>query len=284
MNAESTVTYTLRLAKDLRLRLERSASHRGMSINQLILDLVDQHYQAAGFVPGKGIKSGGRNLEIRIKDKHHPPGMPTCSFFVDDPSREREVACYTFGFSSQFMWQVHIEEADQYKVIEEIGLALIHYYNRLGRNITKLEWDQFPTISNQRILQVQDAKTKNGSYILSVESFLCALQEGLWDDRLERIDGKPSGANISWARSDQVIDSIQEKTTMAAITLLPMGSGYSAVLLPDVLMSGGGRTGGRMFNNLKELQEQLKAWDVRADQIPQEDFSDSRLIELPGSP
>lgn len=280
MNTQSSITYTLRLPDVLKSRLERSAASRGMSLNQLILDIVDQHYRAAGFIPGTSIIATGRNLEIRVKATKNQ-AFPMCFFYIDDPSREREVACYTVGFSAQFMWQLHIEQADQYEVIAEVGLALIHYYNRLGRNITRLEWNQFPTIPSQRILQVQDAKTKDGSYIVSVEDFLRALQEGLWDDRLERVDGKPSAENIDWAGSDEYVNAIREKTRMSAIALLPMGSGYSAITLPGQLTSGAGVTGGRMFNNLKELQEHLKAQNVRPDQIPQEDFSDSRIIEIP---
>jgi hypothetical protein len=68
---------------------------------------------------------------------------------------------------------------------------------------------------------------------------------------------------------------------MTAITILPIGSGYSAVLLPEQPATGGDVTGGRMFNNLRELQQQLQAWRVPAHQIPKEDFADSRIIEIP---
>ncbi len=179
-----TVTYTLRLTENLKSRLERSACNRNLSLNQLILEIIDRHYQAAGFAQGSTIMVHGRPLEIRVKHvTSHPPGMPMCFFYLDDPSRERELACYSFGFSTQFMRQLNIIENTPYEAIAELGMALLHYYSRNGYDITRLEWCQLPTVTNRRILQVQDTKTTTGAYIRSLEQFMTALLEGLWVDR-----------------------------------------------------------------------------------------------------
>lgn len=187
----NSVTYTMRLPESWKTRLENSAANRNVSVNQFVLDIIDQHYKAAGFVEGTSIITNGRSLEIRVKQiKTHPPGMPMCFFYLDDLARGMEVACYTIGFSSQFMWQLGIEERQQYEVIAELGMALLHYFNRQGLDITRLEWAQFPTIANRRVLQVQDGKTRDDVYIRTPEQFLSALQEDLWVDRLISVRSK----------------------------------------------------------------------------------------------
>jgi hypothetical protein len=207
-NTSNTVTCTLRLTEALKARLENSASNRNISLNQHLLDIIEQHYKAAGFVDGTTIQANGRSLEIRVKQiTTHPPGVPMCFFYLDDPSRNREVACYSFGFSSQFMRQLKIEENQQYNVISEIGLALIHYFNRNGQDITRLEWNQFPTITNRRVLQVQDAKTRTDACILSADQFLSALQEGLWSDRLMNIHTQ---SNLDARAIDAVLTVFQQ--------------------------------------------------------------------------
>lgn len=181
---QPTVTYSLRLPEELKARMEHSAANRKLSLNQYILDILEQHYSATGYLEGSSLIVGERTLDTRVKRLAHPPGMPMCHIFLDDDSRGREVACYVLGFSSQFIWQLQIDESRQYEVIREVGQALLHALNRQGIDVTRLEWCQFPTMSNRRILQIQDAKTRTGASIRSVDQFLVALKEGLWVDRL----------------------------------------------------------------------------------------------------
>jgi hypothetical protein len=201
-NNSNSVTYTLRLPEALKTRMETSADNRKISLNQLILDIIDQHYKAAGLTQGTTISTNGRTLEIRVKQIQHPPGMPMCNFYLDDAARGMEVACYTLGFSSQFMWQLQVVESQQYQAIAEIGMALLHFFNRQGLDITRLEWTQFPTIDTRRVLQMQDAKTRTGVFIRTVEQFSSALQEDLWLDRLmnvlpsNRLDGRAIDAAL----------------------------------------------------------------------------------------
>jgi hypothetical protein len=263
----------------LKARLDRSAEALRTSVNQVIVDILDRKYKADGFTDAS-IVAGERKLSIRIESMSHPPGMPMRAFYLDDPVREREVAHYEFGLSSQFMWQTHIEQSDQYAQLEEIGVALIHYFNQLGRDIARLEWDQMPTVRNKRILQIQDAKTQSGEFILSLEAFLRTLKDGDWVDRYERVNGEASAMSNNWIVPNEENNSIQENTNMSAIALFPMGSGYSSVVLSGQPMSGAGVTGGRMFNNLRELQDWLKLLNVRPDSIPPEDFTDSRIVEI----
>lgn len=217
-NPSNTVTCTLRLPESLKSRLENSADNRKISLNQHVTDIIEQYYKASGFVDGTAIDANGRTLEIRVaKITTHPPGMPMCFFYLDDPSRDKEVACYSFGFSSQFMWQLKIEESQQYNIIAEIGRALIHYYNKHGHDITRLEWNQFPTITNRRILQVQDAKTRTEAFIRSSEQFLSALQDGLWSDRLMNAHSR---SNIDARDIDAALTIFQQNKEIPMDTLI----------------------------------------------------------------
>jgi hypothetical protein len=191
-NTSHSVTYTLRLPEKLKGRLEATATNRGLSLNQLILEIIDQKYLAAGFSDRMTVQTRGRSLVVRVRElKNHPPGMPMCHFFLDDPTRGMEVACYTFGFSEQFMRQLHIKEGQQYESIADLGLALLHHFNKTGLDITRLEWCQFPTISDRRIFQVQDGKTRGTQvFITSIEQFIAALHEELWLDRYLSVHAK----------------------------------------------------------------------------------------------
>jgi hypothetical protein len=215
-------------------RLQNSADNRNISLNQHVLDIIDQYYTTAGFVASTSILANGRSLDIRVKKiTTHPPGVPMCFFYLDDQARNMEVACYAFGFSSQFMRQLKIEESQQYNVIAEVGLALIHHFNRHGRDITRLEWNQFPTISNRRILQVQDAKTRTDSYILSAEQFLSALQEGLWSDRLMNVH---SQSNLDGRAIDAALNLLQHNTEIRMDTVIEFEPSGRFVKIEDAIV------------------------------------------------
>src|SRR6516165_2802200 len=126
MCAEKTTTYSLRLTDQWKGRLERNAENQGVSVNQLILDIIAQHYRTAGFHQGPTINlKNGRTLEIRVEQsKLDLPGMPTCWFYLDDPHRNREIASYQIGASQQLMRQFGVERKDEYTVVAELGKAL----------------------------------------------------------------------------------------------------------------------------------------------------------------
>jgi hypothetical protein len=272
-----TVTCTIRIPQRLKNRLDRSVETLGISLNQVIVDILESKYHAAGFIEDMKIRAGSRLLQISIQSVNHPPGMPERRFCLVEQQSESTLASYIIGFSSQFMWQLHIQQADQYSQLEEIGLALFHYYNGHGQDITRLDWDQIPTIRNQRILQVQDAITKSGQYILSPESFIGALKTDDWVDRFQQENGEENSQKKNFA--NETTHSIEDKR-MTAIALLPMGTGYSTIVLSGQSATGAGVTSGRMFNNLKELQSWLAALNVRAEAIPQSDFEEPLIVEV----
>jgi len=186
MSADKTITYSLRLTETWKKRLERSAEHQGISVNQLITDIIAQHYKTAGFHDASSIElKNGRALKLRVKPvEQHAPGMPTCWFFLDDPSRDCEVAAYQIGASNQLIRQFGIAPNDEYEVVAELGAALLHHHNEHGANITRLEWQQLPTKPDLRILDTNDVKKLDGTYIISQVDFHQALaQPNKWQDR-----------------------------------------------------------------------------------------------------
>jgi hypothetical protein len=194
MCAEKTTTYSLRLTDQWKGRLERNAENQGVSVNQLILDIIAQHYRTAGFHQGPTINlKNGRTLEIRVEQsKLDLPGMPTCWFYLDDPHRNREIASYQIGASQQLMRQFGVERKDEYTVVAELGKALLHFHNEHGRNIARLEWQQLPTKPEMRILDTNDIKRIDKSYIITQEDFHATLaQPDQWLDRHLRPPVKP---------------------------------------------------------------------------------------------
>ncbi|MBX9877589.1 MAG: hypothetical protein K2Y22_03950 [Candidatus Obscuribacterales bacterium] len=193
MSAEKTVTYSLRLPEVWKRRLERTADHQALSVNQVVMDIIGRYYKGAGFHDSTSIHlKNGRRLDVRVKPvEQHPPGIPTCWFFLDDPSRNCEVACYQIGASTQLVRQFGISSADEYEVVSELGLALLHFHNERGANITKLEWQQLPTKSDLRILDFYDLKRTDKTYIVSQPDFHQALKQQQWHDRYLKADVRP---------------------------------------------------------------------------------------------
>lgn len=180
-NKESVTTYTLRLRDDLKARMERSAKKKGWSLNALILDIIERHYQAAGFIEGTRFTSRtGRLYEIRVHPSDtHPPDEPTCFFFVDDPKRDKEIAYYTIGLSRSLLRNLQVREHDQYDVIKEVGLALLSFYNNSGKELSSLSWNQQSDYPNRRIIYPQEVPVE----VESQEQLLILLREKAWSDK-----------------------------------------------------------------------------------------------------
>lgn len=157
---------------------------RKISVNALIVELLEEHYDSAGFPSGNQIVGrNGRRMTVRVREDHnHAPGLPHCLFYIDDASTEKELACYTIGCSQQLLDRFAVNRDDQYKLTCELGIALLQYCNKVGMDITKLLWDQFPKDEYKRILNTKDLRTTTGFYMLSADDFIRALRDGLWQD------------------------------------------------------------------------------------------------------
>ena len=194
MNA--SVTHTIRMPESLKARLEHSAANQNMSISQFVVHVLEQHYLAAGFASREIVVSRGRNLEIRIAPINHVVGQPSLMFFLDDSMRKREIGAYKIGISAEVESRFLFEKGDVYQAIEEIGIALLHFYNRLGRNLGQLSWKQFPNDHSFRLLEPKDLKTNLGIHLMTLEEFLLALAEGQWTDRCDTALSTDSLPNI----------------------------------------------------------------------------------------
>jgi hypothetical protein len=181
----SSVTYTLRLPSLLKARLERSAESSSLSLNQFILNLVENHYRLAGYVETTELINRGRNLRIDVKpDPMSAPGLPLSYFHIDSVEREVSIAKYGIGCSAGFLRLIGFSDKSNVEpVIADIGMALLNYHSRKNRDIAKLKWNLIPGVSNVRYFQQQDLKTQDGAYLTSVEQLLAAMQQDIWKDR-----------------------------------------------------------------------------------------------------
>lgn len=278
--SEQTTTCTIRLPSALKARLDSTAQALHISLNQLIADVLNRRYTDMGFAAAPIVDTFERQLSINIDAMNHPPGMPERRFVLSDGVTGKELTTYVFGMSQQFMWQLNIEQSEQYEQLNELGVALLRFFNTVGRDVSRLEWDQFPTQKTWRILQVQDAKTSDGRYISSIEDFLGVLKQRNWIDRLERVNGQPSIDNPNFFQ-DVMEGSYAQP--ISSIALVPIGTRYSAAVL-HTKQSGTGITGGRNFNNLQEVQDWLTNLNVPAEKIPRTDFNIPIIVETPEVP
>ncbi len=194
MIAETT-NYTLRLPEKLKSRLERSARYRGLSMNQLVLEMIEHYYKAGRFTDGRDIylKKNGRKLEIRVKPVDlHAPGAPSCWFYLDDPIRNMEVAAYEIGISPNLARQFSVDVEERYDVVTNLGMSLIHHHNQNEQDITRLTWKQLPSRSDFRQIDWNDLKRIDDLYIITEDDFHRALaQPHCWVDRHFEFPIKP---------------------------------------------------------------------------------------------
>ncbi len=264
MNAESTTTCTVRMPQTLKNRLDSRANRLGVSLSQFIVDALEAKFTTVGLIEGLELRSKDRVFEISIEPQGHPPGMPLAQFHLQDTATGTVAAVYTIGFSQQYMWQLGIDPAEQQFQLREAGLALLHYLNRGGIDITRIEWSQFPHHKTQRVLQVQDAKTADGRFISSVEGFTAALKDENWVDRYDtEIEG--------------TLEKFSNATT--AVAVLPRGTQYSAALV-SAQSAGAGIIDARAFDSISSLQSWLSTLNVEANKIPAVDFTTPVLIEV----
>ncbi len=97
----------------------------------------------------------------------------TFAFFIDEPKYEKERAYYLIGVGRTALRDWNVK--DKQTVAKEIGLSLLNYYNRLGLEVDRLKWTQFPENDGRRILQASEVPE-------TLEEFLAKLLDDSWKD------------------------------------------------------------------------------------------------------
>lgn len=182
---DGNTTLSIRLKEDLKNRLELLASANHKTVSQLVVELLTQHFHAAGFIENKIIETKyGRSYEIKtLVSNPHPPLEPTVFFFLHAPwLGGKEITYYTIGLSTSLLKDWRIKDEQKYSAIAEIGMALLTFYSKTGKELATLSWNQTVGYPNRRVLYPEDIPAE----VESLHQFLTYLQhcEALeWDDR-----------------------------------------------------------------------------------------------------
>jgi hypothetical protein len=169
-----TTNFTLRLPEEYRKRLQLQADKKGISVNAHVLRVLEIHLMHSGFGPTSVTSiSSGRLFEIRSELVVDNVEETTFAFFIDEPKYEKERAYYLIGVGRTALRDWNVK--DKQTVAKEIGLSLLNFYNRVGLEVDRLKWSQFPDNDGKRILQASEVPE-------TLEEFLDQLLSDTWKD------------------------------------------------------------------------------------------------------
>jgi hypothetical protein len=171
-----TTNFTLRLPEEYRKRLQLQADKKGISVNAHVLRVLEIHLMHAGFGPTSITSTAsGRLFEIRSELVVDNVEETTFAFFIDEPKYEKERAYYLIGVGRTALRDWNVK--DKQTVAKEVGLSLLNFYNRVGLEVDRLKWSQFPDNDGKRILQAAEVPE-------TLEEFLDKLLSDTWKDGL----------------------------------------------------------------------------------------------------
>lgn len=180
---EKTSNISIRIPDEYRKRLQLQADKKGISFNAHVLRVLEIHLMSSGFGPTSMNSASGRLFQIRTEPYLDNVDETTWAYFVDEPKFEKERAYYLIGIGRTILrdWQIK----DKATVSKEIGLALLNYYNRIGMDVDRLVWNQYPGPDNdgRRVLQVAEVPE-------TLQEFLDQLMAEKWVDRYVSQDEK----------------------------------------------------------------------------------------------
>ncbi len=171
-----TKNISLRIPEEYRKQLQIQADNKGVSFNAHIMRVLEIHLMSSGFGPTAFTSVSGRLFEIRSEVYVNNVDETSWAFFINEPKYEKERAYYAIGVGRTVLrdWQVEDKET----VSKEVGLALLSFYNRQGREVDRLVWNQFSGTDedNKRLLKVAEVPE-------TLEEFFDMLMNGKWSDR-----------------------------------------------------------------------------------------------------
>lgn len=178
---EKTSNISIRIPDEYRKRLQLQADKKGQSFNAHVLRVLEIHLMNSGFGPTSLTSKSGRLFQIRTEPYLDNVDETTWAYFIDEPKFEKERAYYFIGIGRTILrdWQVK----DKSTVSKEVGLALLSYYNRIGLDIDRLVWDQYPGPDNdgRRVLQVAEVPE-------TLQELLDMLMTEKWIDKFVKQD------------------------------------------------------------------------------------------------
>jgi hypothetical protein len=169
--------YTLRLPEEYRRRLELEAEARGRSLNQQIIRVIEMYFANAGY-PSELLASAGQLFIIRATLAHSTAQETVWEFLAENSRTGNEEARYLIGVDMAFIRD--LKASDESQTAKEVGLALLNFHAKQGRDIRTLSWLQNPPFDLKRIVHFSEVP----SDVQNVPDFLELLAKGQWNDGL----------------------------------------------------------------------------------------------------
>ena len=174
---------TLRLPDEYHRQLVTQANRQGLTLNGLLVGIVNRHLLDSGYAPHVIKSLSGRLFEINVEPISSIHDHFFCSrfdIFESHPLYNKRRAHYIFGVSNSLIGQ-----GNPYDAVKDIGLAMLNSYNRRGLEIDEIAWQTNPKdpispspsmVDNWRY--VGTSTTKN------ISQFLVSLARNHWKDEL----------------------------------------------------------------------------------------------------
>jgi hypothetical protein len=184
INDKGYKNLTLRLPDDLHRQLSNQATSSGHTLNGHLVNIVRGHLMDSGYYPNVIKSLSGRLYEVNVVPVRHEHGSRVfCSQFVLSeyhPLYKGERAEYFIGIDRQLL-----ANRDPFGMVEDVGLALLNFYNRLGFELDELAWHQNATEPESPASLWKDNWRFIGSETTrDLEEFLIELRRNHWKDKL----------------------------------------------------------------------------------------------------
>jgi len=180
---EKSKNLTLRLPDEFHRQLAAQASRQGLTLNGLLVGIVNRHLLESGYAPGVIKSLSGRLFEINfepIADTYDDYFCGRFDIFENHPLYNKRRAHYIIGVSRSLIGQ-----ADPYDVVKDIGLGLLNSYNRRGLEIDQIAWQRGPKDPSSPSPTMKDNWRYIGSSTTkNISEFLVSLARNHWKDEL----------------------------------------------------------------------------------------------------
>lgn len=167
------VNYTLRFPEDYRKRLEMEAQSRGRSLNQQIVRIIEMYFADSGYAT-ELVTFAGESFRIHCAPAYDTAAETAWDFALENLRTGKEEAYFVIGMDRAFSQTLNISNRAQ--AAKEIGLSLLNFHARRGRDLRTLCWMQPLMIDGKRILMKNEVSAE------TLPDFLEMLAKGRWAD------------------------------------------------------------------------------------------------------
>jgi hypothetical protein len=175
---------TLRLPDEYHRQLVGQAGRRGLTLNGLLVSIVHRHLLESGYAPDVIKSLSGRLFEINVEplsDLYHDYFCCRFDVYENHPLYTKRRAHYLIGVH----YSLVEDDSDPYRLVKDVGIALLNFYNRRGLEIDQLAWQLAPKDPPPPESSLKDNWRCIGPYTTkNIDEFFISLAKNHWKDTL----------------------------------------------------------------------------------------------------